>query len=334
MKRMRMRILVGSALLPIILVGFAALSAYAQKETPQYPTKGIELIVPWAPGGGADVAARLISGYASKKWGHAVSVVNIPGGSGAIGLQRVISAKPDGYTLLGEAHATASMMGAALPDLPFDWQKRTWIGHLTQDIVFYLVPADSKWKTLKEMVDDLKKDPKAYKWGCAGPTGVGSFAIAQLFSQAGINYRETNMVVFPGGAPTLTNLAGGHIDFASQQLSEIGSLAEAGKIRPLAVVAPKRLPGYPDTPTNAEAGFPGLTVVGWQGVSGPPGLPQYVVDKWVEIMEQAVKDPGFQKEADRVGKVLLFRGPSDYKAYVMKEYESYKSLAKQMGLVK
>jgi tripartite-type tricarboxylate transporter receptor subunit TctC len=334
MKRMRMQMIVSGAFLLAILLSFAAFSAYAQKETPQYPTKGIDMIVAWPPGGGADVAARLISPYASKKWGHPINVINMPGGSGAIGLQRVISARPDGYTLLMDNHSNSPMTGASLPDLPFDWQKRTWIAQFVEDVVFYMVPADSKWKTLKQMVDDLKQNPKAYKWGASGPTGTGTFAIAQLFLETGISYQETNIVPFAGGAHTVAALGGGHVDLAAQQVTESRSMLEAGKIRALAVISEKRLTDFPDVPTVKEAGFPNLTIVGWQGVSGPAGLPQHVINKWVEVIQQAVNDPQFQKDAHKVGKVLRFRGPSDFKANVMKEYEIYKILAKQMGVVK
>ncbi|MBI5967015.1 MAG: tripartite tricarboxylate transporter substrate binding protein [Deltaproteobacteria bacterium] len=334
MKRMRMQMVVSGAFLLAILLNFAAFSAYAQKEAPQYPTKGVDIIVAWAPGGAADVAARLIAPYASKKWGHPISVINMPGGSGAIGLQRLISAKPDGYTLFMDNHANSPMTGAALPDLPFDWKKRIWIAQIVEDVVFYMVPAGSKWKTLKQMVDDLKQNPKAYKWGCAGPTGIGAFAIAQLFSIADINYKEANMVVFPGGAPTVANLAGGHVDLAAQQVTESRGMLDAGKVRALAVVSPRRLADFPDVPTAKEAGFPRLNIVGWQGVSGPVGLPQYVIDRWVEVSQQAVNDPQFQKDAHKVGKILVFRGPKDFKDHVMKEYEIYKSLVKQMGIVK
>jgi tripartite-type tricarboxylate transporter receptor subunit TctC len=97
------------------------------------------------------------------------------------------------------------------------------------------------------------------------------------------------------------------------------------------VIAPQRLPDFPDVPTNGEAGFPNLIERAWQGVVGPTGLPQYVVDSWVTVIKQATNDPDFRREAERMSKIISMLGPEEYKADVMREYEIYKSVAAQVG---
>src|SRR5262245_58895377 len=129
---------------------FAVPTAWAQ---PAYPTKPVEIIVPWGPGGATDLCTRVIAKYATQKFGIPVNVVNKPGGGGLIAINEVLtSAKPDGYTLLAETHGGSSMVGAfnEPKDVPFDWRKRTWIAMVDKDVVLYLVNADSPWKTLKD----------------------------------------------------------------------------------------------------------------------------------------------------------------------------------------
>jgi tripartite-type tricarboxylate transporter receptor subunit TctC len=324
-------LIVFSLVLGALLGGMGVPLGYTQGQTDKYPTKAIDIIVAFQPGGGVDRTARLIATYAAKKWGKPVNVVNMPGGSGVIGTQKVLSASPDGYTLLMDSTATSSVMGATVPHLPFDWQKRTWVARITLDPQIFIVRADAKWNSLKEVAAAVKQDPSSFKWGSAGVGTVSGFSTAHFLAEAGISPKSTNMVVFEGNAPTLTAVAGGHIDFAGVLASEIKAMVSAGKVKPLAVIAPQRLPGFPDVPTNGEAGFPNLIERAWQGVVGPPGLQQYVVDSWVTIIKQATNDPDFRREAEGMNKIISMLGPEEYKADVMKEYQIYKSLAAQVG---
>ncbi|HEU5322964.1 MAG TPA: tripartite tricarboxylate transporter substrate binding protein, partial [Methylomirabilota bacterium] len=256
-------------LIALLITGLCTAAAPAQTA---YPTRPVEIIVGYAPGGGADVAARLIAAYASRKWGQAVNVVNMPGASGITGALRALNARPDGYTLLLEPHATASMLFAVESNVPFTMDGKTPIALITLDPVIYTVKDDSPWKTLADVAAAAKANPKAFRYGIAGVSGVAAFSVSQFLFSAGVPLADTSKVVFTGGAPALTALAGGHVDFAGQQWSESAGLVHGGKIRGLAVVNPVRLPGLPDIPTAREAGFPDLDVVGWQGLAGPPKL--------------------------------------------------------------
>jgi tripartite-type tricarboxylate transporter receptor subunit TctC len=301
---------------------------------PAYPTRPVELIVGFAPGGGADVAARLIAGYASKRWGQPVNVVNMPGASGITGALHVFRARPDGYTLLLEPHATASMLFAVQSDVPFKWEQRTPIALVTLDPVIYTVKADSPWKSLHDVAAAAKANPKGFRYGLGGVAGVAAFSVSQFLYRAGVPVPETNRVVFTGGAPALTALAGGHVDFAGQQWSEAAGLIQGGKIRGLAVVHATRLPGLSDIPTAREAGFPELDVVGWQGVTGPPGLPAHLIQKWAAVVEEASKDPAFLEQAVRVNKVIAYKGPQEFLTFQEAELQKYRPLAEKIGIRK
>lgn len=322
----------------VLALTFALLAALAVAgpagAQPDYPTRPVEIIVAYSPGGGADVAARLIASYATKKWGQPVNVVNLPGASGITGTLRALNARPDGYTLLVEPHATSAMLFAVQRDVPFKMDGKTPIALITLDPVIYTVKADSPWKTLKDVAEAARANPKAFRYGTAGVSGVAAFSVAQFLFAAGVPVTETSRVVFPGGAPAVTALAGGHVDFAGQQWSESGALIQAGKIRGLAVVHPTRLPGLPDIPTAVEAGFPQLDVVGWQGLAGPPGLPAPIVAKWAALVEEASKDPAFLEQAAKVNKVIVYKGPEEYWKFQEEELEKYVPLATKMGIRK
>jgi tripartite-type tricarboxylate transporter receptor subunit TctC len=304
---------------------------FAQK----YPERTVSIVVPYPPGGFSDIAARMVAAYASKRLGQEAIVVNKAGGAGSVGTRDVlVSSKPDGYTMLCDGPGPSAMLPIGLPDLSFDWTKRTWIGRILLDPMFFVVPADSKYKNLSDVVQSAKQDPKSFKWGTAGGAGIATFTVGQLFRIAGINVRETRMVGFQSSGKTVIAVAGGQVDFATGSLAEIQGVEGAGKLRPIAVILPKRSPAFPDVPTVAEAGFPGVEMSGWMGLSGPPNLPAPVVDRWVKILQEASKDPEFIKIAEQTGKTVSLLGPEAFKAQVMKDHETYKKLAEDIGLSK
>jgi tripartite-type tricarboxylate transporter receptor subunit TctC len=299
-----------------------------------YPTKPIEMNVGFGPGGAADVTARLVAGYVSKKWGQPINVINMPGASGIIGTRATLTAKPDGYTLMMDNHAVSAMLAASQMDLPFKWENRTTIARVTVDPVFYTVKQDSPWKDLKEVAEYIRKNPKVVRWGIAGVTAVGAFAMPQFLEANHLPFDSLNKVVFKSGAEVVTALAGGHIDFAAQQYSESTGLILGKKIRGLAVVNPERLPALPDVPTAKEVDYPGLNVYGWQGVSGPPNLPKEVVEKWDKTLQEACKDPAFLDQAAKIFKVIAYLGPKEFWEFMQDEYKRYLPLAIKMGMRK
>ena len=208
---------------------------------PAYPTKAIDLILPFNPGGGADVAARLFATYLSKKWNVPINVINKTGGAGIIGTRDVLVAPPDGYTMLGEGHATSTLLDAFQANLPFKWDNRTFICRVTLDPLIYLVRPDAPWKNLKEVADFALKNPKSLRWGNGGLGGVSAAAGIQFFMLNKIPVDSINRVVFQGETPVIAALAGSHIDFAGQQTSASIGMVAGKKIKPLAVVSGKAI---------------------------------------------------------------------------------------------
>lgn len=314
-----------------LLLAVAGFGVWAQ---PAYPTKPIDIVVPYATGGSTDICARLIAKYVSQKKGVAVSVVNKPGGGGLVGIREVLTSRPDGYTLLADTHGASSMVGAfnEPADVPFDWRNRTWIAVVDKDVLLYLVKEDSSWKTLKDVGAYAKQNPGKFRWASTGRGGIGIPAMQQFFAANGVpDTVVASQVMFKSGGEGPVALAGGHVDFAAQQIAESISMLQAKKVRAIAVVSDKRLAQFPDVPTAAEQGFAGFDIVGWHGLSGPPGLPPNVVDWWVGALKEGSQDPVFVEMLEKVHKVPVFLGPAEMKAFVDKEYEKYLEVSHQLG---
>ncbi len=317
-----------------LAVPFFSLLPSAANCAPDYPNRPVEMVVAFGPGGAADVAARLVSTYLSKKWGVPINVINMPGASGIIGTRQVISSRPDGYTLMMDNHATSAMLAATQMDLPFKWDNRTFIARVTVDPVIFSVKQDAPWKSLKEVAEHIRNHPKVLRWGVAGVTAVGAFAMPEFLEVSKLPVNTLNQVVFKSGGEVITNLAGGHIDLAAQQYSESSGLLTSKKVRGLAVVHTDRLPGLLDIPTSKEVGYAGLTVYGWQGISGPPKLPPEVVEKWSRAMQEASKDPAFLDQAAKIYKIVAYQNPKDFWEFVQEEYKRYLPMAERLGMRK
>ena len=327
---MRMKFLFG-------LAGVLCLTSIPAISTAQsnYPSRPIDLVVPYATGGATDTLARLLAKYVSDKKGITVNVVNKPGGGGIVGVREVLTAKPDGYTMLADTHGASTMIGAFNDpaDVPFDWRNRTWIGMMDKDVVLFIVKEDSPWKTLKDVAEFAKQNPGKLRWGTTGRGGIAIPAMQQFFTASGIPPQSvaSTQVLFKSGGEGPVALAGGHIDLAAQQIPEALSLIQAKKVRALAVISDKRLSVFPDVPTVAEAGYPNIDAVGWHGVSGPPGLPKNVQDYWVTLLREANQDPAFREMLEKVQKVPVFLGPTELKAFTDAEYEKYLDVARKLG---
>lgn len=322
--RMTRMVMAGLVLAVLVSGGFSAPSWSAEV----YPAKPIDIIVPFPPGGGADIAARLYSAYLTKKWNVPINVVNKAGGGGVVGMHEALQAKPDGYTMVCISH-TLTIMGAFAKSLklPFRWDNQTFINRVTVDPAFYAVRPDAPWRSLQELTEFIRKNPKVVKLGASGRSGIGYLAGVQLLFQNGIPIDSVNHVSFTGSAPILTAVAGSHVDLGVFVLSEMFTMYEARKIRALAVVWDKRLPMTPDIPTVTEAGYPKLDGLGWHGMAGPAGLPEAVVTKWSRSLEEASKDPGFLKMATDALKIVSFLGPREFRQFLDNEYKRRAELA-------
>jgi tripartite-type tricarboxylate transporter receptor subunit TctC len=307
-------------------------SSAASPAAPPYPSKAITLICPFAPGGSSDLAVRPLANYLSKKWGQAVSVVNKVGASGTTGTVQALQSAPDGYTVYVAGSTNGSINPALEKDLPYKWDQPTTLGRIVVNPVAVIVKADSKWQTVKELLADIAKDPKKFKLGTSAPAGPSTLSLGQLLDGAGIDITQPIQVIFQGGAAAVNAVAGGHVDFASQGISEVMALVDAKKIRALVVSSSVRMPQLPQVPTGKEAGVPWFNWVGYTGILGPAGLPEYVTRKWAEDVNTGLQDNEVTKVMHTLGAIPAFQAGPDFKAFLKGDYELSDRLIRKLGI--
>ncbi|MBB5688947.1 tripartite tricarboxylate transporter substrate binding protein [Roseomonas alkaliterrae] len=276
--------------------------------------KPIEVIVPYPPGGGVDTMARMVlPAVQAKLQGARFVVVNRAGAGGQLGWEAAFAAAPDGYTL-------AATSVPALVTYPIERQVRyrpldfTFIANVVDDPGGLFVRADSPLRTLADLIAAAKARPGQLSYGS---TGIGSddhLLVIALEDRAGMP--PMTHVPFNGMAPLGTALAGGHIDVGAFNMSESLALLQAGRIRSLGQAALTRWSGTPDVPTFAEQGQ-NLVSGATRGIVGPPGLPAEIAARLEAAFREAMAEPAFVAEANRMGLPLAPRIGADFRSDVV-----------------
>lgn len=282
-----------------------------------FPSKTVEIIVPFGPGGSTDLGARIFADALQARWSAPVRVINRPGGNTVPGVQEVVRATPDGHTILMDGPGSSSMIETIVKSLPFRLQDRTFIALGAQTPLMLVVPAGSPFRTLAEAVDAARGDPGSFSW-TSGP-GTTDLTFRRLFQIAGIDYRRTRAVQVKGGAEAITLTAGGHVKIGVGFWGTVAPIHSAGKLRILAVAGPQRFPAIPDVPTTAEAGFPDLLVLQWIGFSGPRGLPPQILAEWEESIAAVSKDPAVLRGLEQIGLIPFPSTAERMRTFVLDE---------------
>ena len=298
----------------------------------QYPTKPVTLVSPYGPGGAADLAARTVSATAPAYLGQGILVVNRTGAAGVTGSTSVVKGKKDGYTLLLARVGSQAAVPAMNRKIPYQWDEYTFLGLLELNPFALVVNADSPYKSLA----DIKRAAESGKKLSYSSAGVGTLlhvAMVMTLDEMGLPQDAMKHVPYKGGGKAAAAVVGGHVDMMFQNLSGVIGNIQAGKLRALAVSTKERVLSIKDTPTVAEAGYPGLeAVIGWSGIWGPPGLPDAVVAKWVEVLAKLKADAAWNKLTKGLGSVPDIREPAATKAFVQAQYSKFKELTERLGM--
>lgn len=299
-----------------------------------YPTKPITLIHGFSSGGSTDVAARLIASYFGTKWGIRIDVVPKPGGNLVPSNLEVFTSKADGYTLLLDTNAASSFQAATMKNLPYEVKDRTFLARVFVLPSTYLCTVTRPWKTLKDVADFAKRDPGNLKWGATGAASSSTIGVLLFLNAVGIDKAGHRMVDYRGGSvEIIVALGSGEIDFGYMGIPPAKALIDAGKVRPLALVSPQRIKAIPTVPTVGEAGFPTLdSGAVWFGVSGPPGTPGEVVEKWNRGIKEALADAEFIPLAERSGLIPGYLPADEYKKMVLKQTEAVTEIFGGVGI--
>ena len=274
-----------------------------------WPTKPIEVVVGYAPGGGTDMVARAIADVAAKYVGQPLVVNNKPGATGIIGSQYVYSAKPDGYTLL-VAGGSETVSVPHFKSLPFDpiTDFDPVIRIMVERIGFY-VRTDSPWKTIKDFIADAKQNPDKYTYATSGVGGLHHATVLVTEKRTGIRLTH---VPHKGGAETLVALAGGHVNVAMASPNEAYALVQGGRVRCLAITALERSPTEPNAPTMRELGYD-VYIDNQKGFVYPKGVPQPIRQKLHDAVKKAYDDPQFRASADKLKLELSYLNGEDFR---------------------
>ena len=283
--------------IPIVHPAFAALVAALALAAPAagqeaYPSRPLSVIVPFPPGGVADIVARPVADAMSRHLNVPVVIENKAGAGGGIGMGYVAKAKPDGYTLLLALSSIsiipeADKVTGRVPMYQLD--QFVPIARFTSDPVVLAVRTDSPWKTLQELVADARKRPGAISYGSSGNYGTMHMPMEMFAGSAGLKLLH---VPYTGAGPAVVALLGGNIDAVASGPSTVIQHVKAGKLRVLASWGDKRLASLPDVPTLTESGF-SVTFFQWAAMFAPAGTPAPALAKLREAARAAAADPRF-----------------------------------------
>ena len=305
------------------LLTLALAFGYAQAQ--DYPTKPIEVIVGYPPGGGTDMIARAVSDVAPKYVGQPLVVVNKAGATGTIAAQSVAAAKPDGYMLL-VAGGSETISVPHFKKLPYDTLNDfVPVIRLMIERVGFYVKTDSPWKTMKEFMADAKQNPEKFTYATSGIGGLHHATVLVLEKRTGVVLRH---VPHKGGAETLAAVAGGHVNVAMASCNEAYALVQGGRIRPLANASLVRSPVEPNTPTLRELGYD-VYIENQKGFVFPKNTPKPIVQKLHDRLRKVFDDPQFKSSADKLQVELAYLNGEDFQKSMKVMYEQVGASLKQ-----
>jgi tripartite-type tricarboxylate transporter receptor subunit TctC len=308
------------------IAGLAPQQAGAQAA---YPERPIRLIVPYAPGGSADIAARLVADEWAKALGQALVIENRAGAGGNIGVDFVAKAPADGYTI-GLQTVSLAINPAIFGNMPFDTQKDlSPIGMVATSQHVLVVNPKLPAQNVKELIALAQAQPGKLNYGSAGPGSTFHMAAELFKSQAKVDIAH---VPYRGGGPALIDTMAGQVDMCFPVLSAAQQQVQAGKLRALGVTGPRRSPLMPDVPTIAEAGVPGYDFETWFMVFAPGGTPPAVIDKLNAALNRALGTPALAERMVREGFDPQPTTPAQARERLQREMPLWAKLVKERGI--
>jgi tripartite-type tricarboxylate transporter receptor subunit TctC len=294
--------------------------AQSQAQFNAWPERPVRLIVPFSAGGNTDGIARIAAQRLSDKLGEQFVVENRPGAGGAIAAELVAKAAPDGYTLLVAALPVMAVV-PAISKVRYDAVKNfAPISNIATNPFVLAVNKDMPVQTLQAFIDYVRARPGQLSYGSAGIGSLNHLSMALFLHRAGLAMTH---VPYKGNAPALSDVIAGHIPAMFSNLSDALPQAVAGNVRLLAVSSEQRSPLASDVPTVAELGFPGFSVLTWNGLMAPAETPKPIVDRVAAEIAAAVKDPAFSARLREFGADPLGSTPDDYRAMLARDVETW-----------
>lgn len=313
----------------VLALALAAISPLALAQA-DYPSKRIEVLVGFPAGGGTDLLARVLSEEARKNLGREIIVVNQPGATGTLAISAIAAAKPDGYTL-GLTPSSSVTITPFTMDVPPDLLERTTtllaIGRLRNG---FLVKSDSPFKGIKDVIEFARKNPGKVSIGVQGMGSSSALALRATGHQENVNF---TLVPYPGEAPALAAVLGGHITAAASTSSAWARFVDSGTLRLIASMDEERFDSVPNAPTMVELGYPNSSLIFC--MLGPKGLPPAVAKRVTDAFTEAMRAPAFIDFVTKNG--MGIKKPLAGEAllrYLMDDRAAMGAIAAKLGLRK
>jgi len=319
-----------SKLISVSLLGLVSLVTTASFAQTNYPTKPINFIVPYGAGGGADSRSRQIAQKMSVILKQPIIVDNKPGAGGNIGTEFISRAAPDGYTIGMGNFAPMAVNKTLFGNLRYDPETDiTPIVLIEKGPLVLVVNPNSPYKTVQDIVAAAKAKPGVLTFSSGGIGGSHQLS-AELFKQnAGIDMIH---VPYKSGSAGLTDLMAGNVTMMFDQMYSAMPSIKADKLRPIAITSKKRSPLLPNIPTFAEAGYPKVEVLNWQGLIAPKGTPKAIIDQLNAAANEALKDPQLRELMLSQGNEIGGGSPAEFSALIKSESAKWSAVVKTANI--
>ena len=312
----------------VAAVATLACSWCLASQAAEWPSKPLRVIVPSAAGGSPDIVTRLLGNALSKRLGQAVVVDNRPGAAGNIGMQAVMTAVPDGYTLGYANNATLATNQFLFANLPYDPAKLLPVIGLVSTHSLLVVSPRLPVKTVQELVGYAKQHPGQLTFASGG-NGTSGHLGAEMFKvQAGI---QALHVPYKGAPQAINDLVAGNVDFLIDNIASVGPMVQGKRLHALAVTSRTRLTTFPDLPTVAESGLPQFEVRAWGGLVMPPGAPAEAVQRVNKEMNAVLADPEVREQLAKISFVPLGGTPQAFAELVRSERGTWQDIVRKSG---
>lgn len=310
----------------LLLALIVALPGLASAQA-AYPSKPIELIIPFGAGGSADIEGRIIAKAVEKLLGVPMVPINRPGAGGALAYTHVRNAPPDGYAVVW--NSTALLTAANLGTLDFSWDALDHVARVSIQAMPLAVRADAPWKTFQDFLAHAKANPGKVRIGNAGHGSATHFAALAATEAAGIKVIHAPL----GSGKRIASLLRGEVEMISAPTPEVAAQARAGEVRILAVPSEAPDPSFPGMPTLKQLGVP-VAMELFRGFSVPKGTPPAVVQKLADAFQKAAQDVSFKEAGEKGGFVVAVQGPDEFRKYLAEQNAFIADLVKKAGLKK
>ena len=294
-----------------------------------FPSKPINVVVPFAPGGSLDISTRPFCEVLSEKTKFPSVLMNKPGSGSLVGSEFVSKSKPDGHTILV---FTLSLILRQIidPKMEIDvFKDLEPVSRFFMQPLVVVAKGDSKLQTIDGLVDFAKKNPGKLNMGSAGVGATSHFSGELIKKSAKIDFKH---VPFNGDGPNITALMGGHIDFLVTSAPAVQGKVASGDLRLLATLSDTRLPDYKDIPTMREKGFTDAVMYSWFAFMAPPGTPKEIVQKLDGYIKATLKDDIIQRTFQKLGFQEAYLSSQELPGFMRSEYERFKQIAVSQGI--